>query len=79
MRHALGDSATKPHYVETVPKVGYRFISPVHLDGPRMPEAAPGVRGDLSRTGCRCRAKLVRDAPGDTVADGRRRCSFGVD
>jgi Tol biopolymer transport system component len=43
MRQALGDSATKPHYVETVPKVGYRFISPVHLDGPRMPEAAPAA------------------------------------
>ena len=75
MRHALGDSATKPHYVETVPKVGYRFISPVHLDGPRTPEAAPAAPAAITaRTGCRCRAKLVRDAPGDTVADGRRRC-----
>ena len=32
MRHALGDSASQPYFVETIPKVGYRFISPVQMD-----------------------------------------------
>jgi Tol biopolymer transport system component/DNA-binding winged helix-turn-helix (wHTH) protein len=35
MRQALGDSATKPYFIETVPKVGYRFISPVQIDSPQ--------------------------------------------
>ncbi len=43
MRQALGDSATRPHYVETVPKVGYRFISPVHVDEPGVPVTAVAV------------------------------------
>lgn len=30
LRDALGDSAESPRYVETVPRVGYRFIAPVH-------------------------------------------------
>ena len=29
IRQALGDSSTSPQYVETIPRVGYRFIAPV--------------------------------------------------
>jgi TolB-like protein/DNA-binding winged helix-turn-helix (wHTH) protein len=29
LRHALGDSAQNARYIETLPKVGYRFIAPV--------------------------------------------------
>lgn len=29
LRNALGDSAAKPRFIETLPRVGYRFISPV--------------------------------------------------
>ena len=29
LRHALGDSATSPRYIETIPKHGYRFIYPL--------------------------------------------------
>jgi TolB-like protein/DNA-binding winged helix-turn-helix (wHTH) protein/Tfp pilus assembly protein PilF len=31
LREALGDSADKPLYIETLPKKGYRFIAPVSL------------------------------------------------
>lgn len=29
LREVLGDSAQKPHYIETLPRRGYRFIAPV--------------------------------------------------
>ncbi len=34
LRHALGDSADSPRFIETLPRNGYRFIAPVseHLD-----------------------------------------------
>ena len=31
LRSALGDSAEDPHYIETLPKRGYRFIAPVSI------------------------------------------------
>lgn len=31
LRSALGDSADKPLYVETLPRVGYRFVAPIEL------------------------------------------------
>ena len=31
LREALGDSADKPLYIETIPKRGYRFVAPVSL------------------------------------------------
>jgi TolB-like protein/DNA-binding winged helix-turn-helix (wHTH) protein/tetratricopeptide (TPR) repeat protein len=34
IRDTLGDSADRPRYVETVPKLGYRFIAPVSIDRP---------------------------------------------
>lgn len=30
LRDALGDSAASPRYIETIPRIGYRFIGPVH-------------------------------------------------
>jgi len=33
LRQALGDSADKPLYVETLPRVGYRFIAPIQANG----------------------------------------------
>src|SRR3954454_1513048 len=29
LRERLGDSADKPRYIETIPRLGYRFIAPV--------------------------------------------------
>src|SRR5580700_10835753 len=32
LREVLGDSATNPRFVETLPRRGYRFIAPVVID-----------------------------------------------
>jgi TolB-like protein/DNA-binding winged helix-turn-helix (wHTH) protein/Tfp pilus assembly protein PilF len=46
LRHALGDSADHPRYVETVEKRGYRFVAPIEPAPADMPVAAPrGVAG----------------------------------
>lgn len=34
LRHALGDSAENPRYIETLPRHGYRLIVPVEKPGP---------------------------------------------
>jgi DNA-binding winged helix-turn-helix (wHTH) protein/Tol biopolymer transport system component len=58
LRDALGDSATSPRYIETIPRVGYRFIAPVR-NGTRplepevaikieRPDPAPAVTGKQS-------------------------------
>jgi DNA-binding winged helix-turn-helix (wHTH) protein/tetratricopeptide (TPR) repeat protein len=51
LRDALSDSAENPRYIETIPRRGYRFISPVefvngrrpagNLDNSQKPEPAP--------------------------------------
>src|SRR6476646_8060378 len=44
LRRQLGDDASRPRFIETVPKHGYRFIAPVEaLDGPT---AAPKALGN---------------------------------
>jgi DNA-binding winged helix-turn-helix (wHTH) protein len=37
LRAALGDSGKEPRFVETVPRIGYRFVAEVHtaIDCPR--------------------------------------------
>jgi serine/threonine-protein kinase len=34
LRKALGESARQPHWIETVPRLGYRFVAPDELDEP---------------------------------------------
>ena len=45
LREALGDSADQPHFIETFPRRGYRFLVPViHKDQPRekaIPQGPP--------------------------------------
>jgi DNA-binding winged helix-turn-helix (wHTH) protein len=44
LRHALGDSADNPRYIETMSRAGYRFIasvSPVGTPDPAAPSAEP--------------------------------------
>jgi DNA-binding winged helix-turn-helix (wHTH) protein/TolB-like protein/tetratricopeptide (TPR) repeat protein len=44
IRQALGDSATSPRFVETVPKRGYRFLAEVHAVEPRAAAETPEPR-----------------------------------
>lgn len=42
IRHAIGDCAHTPLYIETVPTLGYRFIAPVqHLNGGAVSNVDP--------------------------------------
>lgn len=43
LRRALGDSATSPQFIETVPRRGYRLLLPIEETGPdSSPEPVPG-------------------------------------
>jgi len=44
LRHALGDTADAARFVETVPRVGYRFVHPIEDQEPAesQPAAVPG-------------------------------------
>jgi DNA-binding winged helix-turn-helix (wHTH) protein/tetratricopeptide (TPR) repeat protein len=67
LRHALGDGADAPQYIETLPRRGYRFIGSVEAAAPMAPPLAePPVEtqsnspplADGSRTGRRARSWL---------------------
>jgi Tol biopolymer transport system component/DNA-binding winged helix-turn-helix (wHTH) protein len=44
LRDALGESAERPIFVETVARRGYRFIAPLVQDAPALSDAYPGPR-----------------------------------
>jgi DNA-binding winged helix-turn-helix (wHTH) protein len=53
IRTALGDDANKPVYIETVPRHGYRFLTPVVAKTvlappPRVKESSSGIPADLA-------------------------------
>ena len=51
LREALGDSAAKPMYIETLARRGYRFVAPVEADSTK--EASVQVRKpDARMRGC---------------------------
>ncbi len=44
LRQTIGDSATEPRFIETVPRIGYRFMMPVHLQAvPASPQTSTEV------------------------------------
>jgi DNA-binding winged helix-turn-helix (wHTH) protein len=74
LRDALGDSASAPRYVETVPRRGYRFISPVEiLAAPPEPvvEPAPDPVPNSARSTVALRDTI---AIGVVVVAGCREC-----
>lgn len=58
LRKALGDQAGRPHFIETVPRHGYRFVAEVRAGPAKTPElpaeqadsAANGVHANLPRS-----------------------------
>jgi eukaryotic-like serine/threonine-protein kinase len=63
VRDALRDSASNPHFVETVPRRGYRFIAPISTKGMEHP-AAQTAEGPSTTTGT---ALVVGSAPAELV------------
>ncbi|HVQ37025.1 MAG TPA: tetratricopeptide repeat protein, partial [Pyrinomonadaceae bacterium] len=49
IRRAIGDDSRRPHFIKTLPKVGYRFISPVEEESfpPKTPVEVPAARSAL--------------------------------
>lgn len=50
IRDAMGDSADRPTYLETVPRQGYRFVAPVTGAAPPAPAPPPGPPGTGTTT-----------------------------
>jgi TolB-like protein/Flp pilus assembly protein TadD len=48
LRAALGDSATEPRYIQTLPRLGYRIVVPVHVNG-SSPNVAIGEAPDTKQ------------------------------
>jgi DNA-binding winged helix-turn-helix (wHTH) protein len=46
LRKVLGDDASRPRFIETAPKHGYRFIAPVDIAGPVPARAGTNRRRD---------------------------------
>src|ERR1041385_6372767 len=65
LRKALGDDSSKPSYIETVPKPGYRFLAAVKVSVVDGEEAAAVIEKRLTR------------AP-DTTRRSRRMIAIGI-
>ena len=56
LRHALGESAGTPRFVETLPRRGYRFIAPVEgRASERAANAAKTISVEVRTTRAYCR------------------------
>src|SRR5689334_21547693 len=72
LRRQLGDSATQPHLIETIPKQGYRFIVAVRSDDDAAPEDENLALASLTTPGAydrrQCALTLGAGATGGGVA-----------
>ena len=66
LRHALGDSADTPRFIETLPRRGYRFIFPVAHDSAPS-DAAPGTKAIAAGAG----QQVERSDPGSVTESAR--------
>ena len=65
VRRALGDSASAPRFIETVPKRGYRFLADV--------QGLPPARGAVSGSSAVALPAAVADPPAASPDEGRGR------
>lgn len=78
LRDALGDSAENPRFVETVPRLGYRFIAPITgAEQPKAP-AALVVMPSHSAAGAAGVEPSSEPDLADDVVQTRRRSRFVV-
>jgi TolB-like protein len=68
LRAALGDDAGRPRYVETLPRLGYRFIAPLDAGGSSVVTRAP--RGQRPRLVVLPFINLTGEAGRDYFSDG---------
>ena len=73
LREVLGDSAENPHYIETVPRRGYRFMAP--LIGAHLPSMSDSPVGAVDSA--TAPAGIVSTAP-DREALHKRRSRLGA-
>lgn len=59
LRDALGDSATSPRFVETLPRRGYRFIAPVEATPAPAPEIPAAIPSPLPVSSPSWRGRVV--------------------
>jgi len=68
LREALGDSAEKPRYVETLPRRGYRFIGTVSRSRPEAEEAVSSTsESGVPAPQTLCLAESTKKDPDPTV------------
>jgi DNA-binding winged helix-turn-helix (wHTH) protein len=65
VREVLGDSATAPRFIETIPRKGYRFLAPVEMAEWKAPlvESAPAPGSTYWSAGHRNRGPRVVAVP----------------
>jgi Tol biopolymer transport system component/DNA-binding winged helix-turn-helix (wHTH) protein len=68
LREALGDSADKPLYIETIPKKGYRFVAPVSHPADTQNGGAPSQSTpELAASNAREQGNGSIEAPSKTL------------
>ena len=76
IREALNDSSESPTYIETLPRLGYRFIGTVELNEPALADAAQTngfARPPTNRTSVELEASVAKDEPPSAVVPVRVR------
>jgi len=73
VRQVLGDTGAKSLYVETVPRLGYRFIAPIQvvIRHPASPAAPPGPKPTLVPADERALPPAPAAVPGSPPAERR--------
>ncbi len=82
LRDALGDGASNPRFIETLPRRGYRFIAPVQVIGNGAESPEPAVsQADIAQTAPLAEAPPVPKIAGaelPQIPAARARILFGL-